>query len=287
MLATFMKELAITAGRHVRSLQASQPRAEQKSAKDFVTDADRQAAVIICSRLLHAFPHDRIMCEDARPEADRGERYLWIIDPLDGTTNFMHGYPSYAVSIARYDREQRRVDASVVYNPALDQLFSAQDREWPTLNGRPIRSSACARIESCLVLAGMSHQVMEGDPELDLFAALSVTSTGTRRSGCPSLDICYVAAGFADAYVHCNLMPWDFAAAAHILINAGGRITNFASRKLDLGMASVMATNGHCHQELAQLTDRFNTNRCSGESLPLENPPALPPRRVSETVGTA
>jgi fructose-1,6-bisphosphatase/inositol monophosphatase family enzyme len=129
--------------------------------------------------------------------------------------------------------------------------------------------------------------VVEGDPELGLFSALSVSSTGTRRSGCPSLDICYVAAGFADAYVHCNLMPWDLAAAAHILINAGGRITNFGSRKLDLGMASVMATNGHCHQELGLLTDRFNTNRCSGESLPLENPPVPTQRRVTESVGTA
>ena len=249
---SFVRKLVIEAGRAIQALSDDRDVIE-KTPNDFVTGADRRAAGLIIDQVRQAFPHDTILCEDAEraPSASNGER-IWLVDPLDGTTNFLHHYPFYAVSIGVYEQRTQRPVVSAVFAPALDQLFEAYGDEPPRLNGRPIKVSSVRELHQALVLTGFSHRVRTESNELTLFAAISAGSSGTRRSGCAALDICYVAAGFADAYYHMNLEAWDMAAAAHILGNAGGRTTNIGVMEFNLFHSSVLATNGVCHDAVQQ-----------------------------------
>lgn len=239
------------AGRLIQSGSGEVVARTEKSANDFVTTVDRDSGLLLTSRVRALRPRDHIVCEDLDEGADGSQAgVVWFIDPLDGTANYLHRYPFYTVSIAAYEPERERFLLSMVYWPPFDQLFEAYGDELSTLNGRAIHVSTAGEINRCLILTGMSHRVSADDPVLGVFCRVSVRSAGTRRSGCASLDLCCVAAGFAEAYYHFSLKAWDVAAGAHLVTNAGGKVTNVASQRFALDGRSILASNGVCHHAL-------------------------------------
>jgi myo-inositol-1(or 4)-monophosphatase len=227
----------------------------EKGDNDFVTDADAASAKLILSALREQCPGHGIICEDSTGHGGRppAQHIVWIVDPLDGTTNYLHRYPAYCVSICCYDRQRDAPIASVVYEPDSRRLFAARGWREATLQGSPVHVTQLARLEDCLVLAGMSHRVAGDSPEPATFARVSSLTAGTRRSGCAALDLCFVAAGMADAYFHWNLKPWDVAAGAHIIRNAGGHVTDIGQDSFSLATPTILATNGAIHDVLQRV----------------------------------
>jgi myo-inositol-1(or 4)-monophosphatase len=247
-VGAFARELAVGAATRAHAAQA-EVRAEEKAPRDLVTQVERRLAGDLTDAIRERYPDDRILCEDAAEgHAGGGRERTWYVDPVDGTTNYVHGYPFYATAISVYDASGEPL-YSAVHGPALAQLFEAHGHIGATLNGAAIRVSGIASLAPALVLSGFSHRVERDSPELTTFCALS-QSAGTRRSGCATLDMCHVAAGFAEGYCHANLRPWDVAAGAHIVIAAGGTVSDATGRPFDPANPSIVTSNGACHREL-------------------------------------
>lgn len=221
----------------------------EKSPKDLVSAVDVALAVEIKRLILAEFPHDEIICEEVAGSVSPSDtpQRRWIVDPLDGTTNYVCGFPFFAAAVSCHDVSNDEPIASLVYVPLLKQRFQALEKEQSTLNGSPIATSQTSDVRSCLILTGFSSNISAQDPSLRVFAEASSQSRGTRRSGSAAIDICWIAAGFADAYYHFSLSPWDFMAAHHILRNAGGRATNLGSDVLSPMERTILATNSACH----------------------------------------
>ncbi len=248
-----IKKMLLETGHYVKNQNKNRLTVIEKSSNDFVTNVDREAASLLTRRIQEAYPDDTIICED-EPVIEKMnalENKAWLIDPLDGTKNYMHGYPYYGISICCYDFKKKKYCASAIYIPFFDQLFEAYEEERSTMNGEKLYVSNNVNISNCLILTGMSHKVdASNQKELEYFNRISQISAGTRRTGCAALDLCYVAAGFADAYYHFNLKPWDVAAGSHIVSNAGGVATNIGSENFDFYNRTILATNRSCHLEI-------------------------------------
>ena len=237
----------------VDTIISSSPRrhcdVSEKSPRDLVSAVDLALAVEIKRVILAEFPHDEIVCEEpagCRPQI-KIPPHRWIVDPLDGTTNYVCGFPFFATAVSCHQGESDEPIASLVYAPLLNQRFQAFKDEQATLNGSSIATSRTADVHSSLILTGFPSNVAAHDPSLRVFADASSSSRGTRRSGSAAIDICWVAAGFADAYYHFSLSPWEFMAATHILRNAGGRATNLGSSSLSVTDRTILASNSACH----------------------------------------
>jgi len=222
-------EVAREAG---RMLLAAQHRpheiAWKSSAIDLVTEMDRRAEALIVERLAAAFPDYGFLTEESPEHGATSTR--WIIDPLDGTVNYAHGHPHFAVSIA-LEREGEIV-VGVVYHPALDEMFVAERGKGAWCNNRPIRVSHTARLQEALLASGSPYDVHERpDPYMRLWRALVTRAQAVRQSGAAALDLCYVAAGRLDGYVEAGLDPWDVAAGSLIVEEAGGRVSDFQGGK--------------------------------------------------------
>lgn len=214
--------LEVGAFQKERSYTFRREEAEYKQRKDLVTEVDRESERRVCERVLERFPNHSILGEEEGSH-DGSADVRWIVDPLDGTTNFVHGYPHYNVSIGV--EIQGELTVGVVYDPSMDELFAAQKGGGSFLNGRSIHVSGCRTIEKALLATGFASLRGSGDQRnLRRFNRLIMESEGLRRAGAAALDLCYVAAGRLDGYWEDFLKPWDMAAGALIVREAGGRV---------------------------------------------------------------
>lgn len=220
---------------HVQDLPVS-----QKSRNDFVTEVDRQAERVIIEILHKSYPDHAILAEESGRQGN--SPYLWIIDPLDGTTNYLHGFPQYAVSIALQHRNE--LDQAVVYDPLLQELFIASRGEGALLNNKRIRVSKQKHLEGALLGTGFPFKEQERlDEYLDGFRALFPMTAGIRRAGAASLDLAYVACGRLDGFWELGLKPWDMAAGALLIKEAGGMISDIDGGEKYLDTGDIVATN--------------------------------------------
>jgi myo-inositol-1(or 4)-monophosphatase len=227
-------------------------RIERKNPIDLVTDADHAAEQCIINRIRAHFPTHRFLAEERGHVERSPSPYLWIVDPLDGTTNFAHGYPAYCVSIGLEYTGHCILGA--VFDPSRNELFAAIESRGAHLNGRPIHVSDTKDLDSSLLVTGFSYDIRESPRNnLDHFAKFSLKSQGMRRTGSAALDLCYVAAGRFDGFWEVKLNPWDMAAGAVIVREAGGHLTNFHGDELSIYGQELVASNGHIHQAMLQV----------------------------------
>ncbi len=233
---------ARAAGRvHLRRL--SRINVTRKSnAIDLVTEADHESVRAVMGALARAFPDHAILAEESCASAQRSE-HRWIVDPLDGTTNFAHGFPQFCVSIA-YER-RGRVELAVVFDALKRELFFAGRGRGARLNGRPIRTSAAPALDRALLATGFPYDRRERrNFYLAFWEAFMMRTQGVRRTGSAALDLCYVACGRVDAFWEFGLRPWDVAAGALIVSEAGGRVSNMDGSRLDIDGRNILASNG-------------------------------------------
>ena len=214
---------------------------EVKALNDYVSEVDRQAEALIIEDLLKSFPGHGILAEESGVIEGK-EDYRWIIDPLDGTTNYLHGFPHYAVSIAC--EHQGRLTHGVIYDPYKQELFAASRGAGATLNNRRIRVTPLKTTQGALLATGFPFRHPERlDPFLKVFSAFFSTASDVRRAGSAALDLAYVAAGRLDGYWESGLNAWDIAAGALIVREAGGLVTDFNGDANSLDNGEVVAGN--------------------------------------------
>lgn len=219
--------------------------------RDLVTGFDRRAEEIIVSLIQKHSPQHSILAEEGSVDPTDTAPYQWIIDPIDGTTNFAHGFPFFAVSIALYHRDEALV--GVVYNPIHDELFVGEAGGGAYLNGQPIRVSQIDTLHESLVMTGFPYDERLIPKHLAWWERFARKTQTLRRLGSSALALAYLAAGRADGYWELDLKPWDMAAAALIVREAGGRVTDLEGNELDLGCGEVLATNGRIHNEMIRI----------------------------------
>ncbi len=206
------------------SLDLDLVRVSSKGRSDFVTEVDKAAEHAILEIISKAYPDHAILAEESG--ASGRSEYTWIIDPLDGTTNFIHGFPQYAVSIALRHREH--ITQAVVYDPTRNELFTASRGRGAFMNERRLRVSKRERLADCLIGTGFPFRSLEHlDEYVLMFRKITETTCGIRRPGAAALDLAYVAAGRLDGFWEMGLSPWDMAAASLLILEAGGLISNF------------------------------------------------------------
>lgn len=221
------------------SNQLEQLTVHSKSPNDFVTEVDRAAEKAIIEVLQDAYPQHGILAEESG-ESGAGGEYLWIIDPLDGTTNFIHGFPQYAVSIAL--TRNGVLEQAVIFDPTRNELFTATKGSGAFLNDRRIRVSKRTRLSESLIGTGFPFRQFDNvDAYLGMFKEITQKSAGIRRPGAASLDLAYVAAGRLDGFWEMGLSPWDMAAGALIIQEAGGLISDLAGEAAYLETGNVVA----------------------------------------------
>jgi myo-inositol-1(or 4)-monophosphatase len=210
-----------------------------KGPNDFVTEADQAAEAAIIEVLKQAYPDHAILAEESGSSGDSD--YVWIIDPIDGTSNFIHGYPCYAVSIALQVRGQ--MTQALVYDPVNNDLYTATRGEGAYLNNKRIRVSK--RLKLAESLMGVSYSTSQLDPEEQTrrLIALNATSAGIRRSGSAVMDLAYLACGRLDAYIARGLQPWDIAAGALLVQEAGGLVTDYQGESTHMETGNLIAAN--------------------------------------------
>jgi myo-inositol-1(or 4)-monophosphatase len=244
----FISALARDAGALLRDRLASPRSIEQKRPHDLVTDSDRASEALIVERIRAAFPSASILGEEGGTYAGTGEE-RFIVDPLDGTTNYAHRYPLFCVSIG-YERAGV-LEAGAVYAPLLDELFAARRGGGATRNGKPIRVSSVERVDRAMICTGFNPaNYARNGP---YFAALSDAAQAVRRDGSAALDLAFVAAGIYDAFWEFDLAPWDVAAGAVLIAEAGGHVGAIEGGAFDVAAGSILASNGAIHAEMEQL----------------------------------
>lgn len=227
----------------VRNVQVKQ--AEEKN---LVSEIDRGAEEKIISIIRRHYPAHAILAEESGGSEASAE-YKWIIDPLDGTTNFLHGLPIFSVSIG-IERKGELI-AGVVYDPNLDEMFTAEKGTGAFLNGRRLKVSTVGALRSSLIVTGFPYSITENPNNVvQHFISYLMAAQGVRRLGSAALDLCYVAAGRFDGYYELVLNPWDMAAGALFVAEAGGTVTNLSGAPLDIYRKSIVASNGLIHSEM-------------------------------------
>ncbi|HEU4686387.1 MAG TPA: inositol monophosphatase family protein [Nitrospira sp.] len=222
---------------------------EHKNTIDLVTDADRAAERCIVDFVRARYPSHRILAEEQGVAAHSASPYQWIIDPLDGTTNFAHGLPVYSVSIA-VERDGECI-IGVVFDPTRDELFTAERGRGAYLNAGPIRVSGVDRLDHALLVTGFAYDVRDTpNNNLDHFSRFALRAQGVRRTGSAALDLCYVAAGRFDGFWEVKLHPWDMAAGCVILRESGGTVTDFSGVRFSIYGKELVASNGRIHQSM-------------------------------------
>lgn len=233
-------------------------KAKEKGPKDLVTEADVASQNKIQEILLGAFPDHRFLGEeDTGVESTGQSDHQWIVDPLDGTVNFVHGLPQFSVSIALTSPAGALV--GVVFDPLLQECYIAEMGQGATLNGEAIQVSDTTDLDSCLAAASFSAGIERGSPEIDRFAEVLVEARSVRRLGSAALNLCYVASGRLDAYWATSVKIWDVAAGALILHEAGGRITHINGGKFDPQNPKFAATaNEVLHGKFLEVLHRVD-----------------------------
>ncbi len=227
---------------------------EYKAEIDLVTDADFKSQEYIVNTLSTRFPGHGILAEEGI-DAQAGCDCVWVIDPLDGTTNFAHGYPIFSISIGLLCEGQ--VTIGVVYDPCRDELFSAERFEGACLNGKEIKVSRIHELDKALLVTGFPYWTRDNPGKLfDMFREFTVTAQGVRRAGSASLDLCHVACGRLDGFWEAGLKSWDTAAGSLILTEAGGTLSKFNGTVFDIEFPEVLASNTLIHDQMMQILNR-------------------------------
>lgn len=249
-------EFARDAGAIVLEGHGREHAPERKGRIDLVTEYDRRSEGRLLERIAGRFPGHAVLAEESGAHASAaGSSVRWILDPLDGTTNFAHNYPFFGVSVGV--EVDGVMAAGAVYDPVRDEMFAAAKGAGATLNGRPIAVTACARIEDALLVTGFPYDVRE-HPErhLPLFQDFLVRAQGVRRDGSAALNLCYLAMGRFDGFWEGNLSPWDVAAGSLVVREAGGAITDYAGGPFRLDGRQVCAAGAALHARLLEVIAR-------------------------------
>lgn len=243
-------EAALAAGRIHRTYFRQGPAVEKKGRIDLVTTADLEAERLIRDLVAIRFPDHVVIGEEGGGLSDpRAARYRWIVDPVDGTTNFAHGLALFSVSIAL--EVDGTVACGVVYDPIGDELFTAERGGGARLNGEPLQVSRCGALEDALLCTGFPYTVREERRrQVDVFAAFMNEARGVRRLGSAALDLCYVAAGRLDGFWEERLFPWDMAAGGLIVEEAGGQVSGMDGRSYDPFAGHIVASAPGIHQAM-------------------------------------
>jgi len=245
------EDAARTAGQILQSW-AGRFTVSEKGPADLVTEADVASQEAI-HRILHErFPDHAFLGEEGLRSAPGGAEYRWIIDPLDGTSNYVHRFPYYAVSIGLQFRKE--LIAGVIYDPTRDEMFAARRGAGATLDGRPIRVSRFDRLDRAMVIASFPPGVTADSLPIQRFLKVLPCAQTIHRSGSAALNLAYIAAGRLDAFWSTSLKAWDVAAGALLVTEAGGRITSMDGRPLDIEVPDLLGSNGTgIHEELSAL----------------------------------
>ncbi|HXZ13312.1 MAG TPA: inositol monophosphatase family protein [Candidatus Sulfotelmatobacter sp.] len=222
-----------------------------KGEVDLVTESDRRSEALVVGRLRSHFPKHAIVGEEGGGGAADGGQYTWFVDPLDGTTNFAHGYPCFAVSIGLVEEGEPLV--GVVYNPVSRELFTAERGDGAYLNNKRIHVSPTEKLAKSLVATGFPTHKVRTSVNISYYWEFTLRSHGVRRDGAASLDLCSVAAGRFDAFWEFGLKSWDTAAGMLIVREAGGMVSDLAGRPYHPGDADILASNGRIHAEVQQV----------------------------------
>lgn len=221
---------------------------EYKGDVDLVTVADRASEKLLVERLQARWPGYGIVAEEGT-RTDQDAEYLWYVDPLDGTTNFAHGYPVFCISIALV-RKDGQIEVGVLYDPTRDEMFSAERGKGASLNGKPIHVSKTTTLSESILGTGFPSHKRHKNPNIHFYHQLTLRSHGVRRAGSAALDLANVASGRYDGFWEFNLNPWDTAAGVLLVQEAKGRVTRFDGSPFRLDSREVLATNGLIHEEL-------------------------------------
>jgi myo-inositol-1(or 4)-monophosphatase len=248
------------------ALDIESVRVAAKQTNDFVTEIDKAAEEAIIEILLTAFPDHGIHAEESGIQAGRGQEadHVWIIDPLDGTTNFIHGFPVYCVSIALQIKGV--IEHAVIYDPTRNDLFYATKGRGAYLNERRIRVGKRTQLKDALLSTGFPFR--PGDamkPYLAMLGDIMPRCAGVRRPGSAALDLAYVAAGFSDGYFEKGLAPWDAAAGSLLVTEAGGLIGNFTGEADFLNQKECMAANPRIYGQLVSLLGKYSKFASAGD----------------------
>jgi myo-inositol-1(or 4)-monophosphatase len=252
----FAKRIAREAGGVQRENYEGEFEIHTKSAViDLVTDVDRACERLIVDAIQSERRGDAILAEEGGGTDDPDAEWRWVIDPLDGTTNYAHGYPRFCVSIGIEHRGVGTV--GVVYDPLLDELFSAVRGQGALLNDRPLQVSTEVRLDHAMLATGFAYDVHRSlEDNLDHFSAFAKTVQAIRRDGSAALNLCYVAAGRFDAFWELKLRPWDVVAGLLIVEEAGGRTSDFSGRQSCASGKEVVASNAHLHDVMLEILKR-------------------------------
>jgi myo-inositol-1(or 4)-monophosphatase len=217
--------------------------------KDLVTEIDRASEEMILGRIRKAFPGDEVLAEEGGKGAGAESGYRWVVDPLDGTTNYTHGFPVFCVSIG-IEREGTMV-AGVIYDPNFDEMFTAALGSGARLNGEPMRVSSIDRLGRSLLVTGFPYNINENpDHCIERFTGALMKSQAVRRMGSAAIDLAYVACGRYEGFWEVGLHPWDVAAGALLVAEAGGTVTGFDGGPCSIYGRDIAASNGRVHQQL-------------------------------------
>lgn len=276
-LVSIAESIAREAGALLRDYYHRGVRTEYKGDVDLVTEADRASEKLIVARLQEALPSHGIYGEEGTRQALDAE-YRWYVDPLDGTTNFAHGFPVFGVVLGCEHRAKNlpqdqdgQLVAGVIYDPLRDELFAAERGGGARLNNRPIHVSGVAKLGESLTGTGFPSRKRHGSPNVHFYHEFTLRSHGVRRAGSAALDLACVASGRLDGFWEFNLNPWDTSAGVLLVEEAGGKITHFNGGKFTLDSREVLATNGLIHDEMVGLfEDLFEGKELSPATTPAE-----------------
>jgi myo-inositol-1(or 4)-monophosphatase len=275
-------EIALEGGKRLREFLAQGVETEYKGDVDLVTIADRTVEKLIRTRLGEVFPEHGIYGEEGTRDRLEGE-FRWYVDPLDGTTNFAHGFPQFCVSMGLEQRpahlkpeEDGTLVAAVIYDPMRDELFTAERGKGAYLNGHPIHVSAVPELAEALLATGFPSRKRHNSPNVHFYHEFTLRSHGVRRAGSAALDLSYVASGRLDAFWEFNLNPWDTAAGILLIEEAGGRVTDFSGNPYRLDSREILASNGNIQSELVVLFENLFAGR---DLTPIPTPQEAAERR--------
>jgi myo-inositol-1(or 4)-monophosphatase len=240
------------------ALDVESVRVSQKQVNDFVTEVDHASEAAVIETLLTAYPHHAIWAEESgKTHGKQDSDHVWIIDPLDGTTNFIHGFPVYCVSIAL--QVKGRIEQAVIYDPSRNDLFTATRGRGAYMNERRIRVSKRTDLRTCLVSTGFPFRPGDNfNNYLRMMAEVMQRTAGMRRPGSAALDLAYVAAGFTDGFFETGLSPWDVAAGSLLVAEAGGLVGNFTGEPDFLEQRECVAGNPRIYGQLVSILGKYS-----------------------------
>lgn len=242
---------ALKGGEILQGYRGKVKRIRYKGVVNLVTEADRLSEDRIIKIIRKNFPEHNILTEESKGY-EKGSDYKWIIDPLDGTTNYAHGFPVYCISIAL--EKEGEIILGVVYNPVLKELFVAEKNKGALLNDKRICVSKTRELSKSLLATGFPYDIRGSHiNNLDHFRNFALNSQAVRRAGSAALDLCYLAKGIFDGFWELKLSPWDTAAGILMVKEAGGKVTNFSGKKFSIYEKDILATNGKIHNQMMEV----------------------------------